>query len=138
MAGKAGRGSRAKRKRPPGEGIGITRLEDGGCVRRRPQRHYHPGQRQSVLSCPTAWEWELRFNQLPANLSRAVVPAFLRTGTGLGTEAGFMNSGSGGVVPHYAGGKRKRILKKRERKKCNLAAGQMGIDVKMRVGHTCK
>lgn len=42
------------------------------------------------------------------------------------------------MVPHYAGGKRKKKYKKKERKKCNLVAGQMGIDVKMRVGHTCK
>lgn len=89
-------------------------------MRRRPQRHYHPGQRQSVLSCPTAWEWELRFNQLPANLSRAVVPAFLRTGTGLGMEAGFMNSGSGEVGGGGASlrwRQKKKGFKKKERER---------------------
>lgn len=112
------------------------------CVQRPPQRRNHRGRRRRVLSCPTAWEWEQRFNQPPANLSpEPLYAAFLRTGTGLGTEAGFMNSGSGwdggwGGVSRYAGGERARDEKKRE--KCNLVAGQTGIDVKMRVGHTCK
>lgn len=68
------------------------------------------------------------------------MPAFLRTGTGLGMEAGFMNPGSeevGGCLTTLAA-KEKRILKKERERKCNLAAGQMEIDVKMRVGHTCK